>query len=121
MDILERVDLLCEERNVSRRQVALACGMDASAISKWKGRSPSAKSIKAVADYFDVDSDWLLGKSDVRKNEQRIYYTIDDSEIDTQKLSDKQRAIMSAVPDLASDKVDVLYAMIEQMSGNGNE
>lgn len=119
MDILERVDLLCNERNVSRRQVALACGLDASAISKWKGRSPNSKSVKAVADYFDVDSDWLLGKSDVRKNEQRIYYN-DDMEMETQGLSDDQRLLMKAIPGLPSKQIKLLLSMVEQLS-DGNE
>jgi transcriptional regulator with XRE-family HTH domain len=120
MDIYERVSLLCEEKKISKRQLAIACGMDASAISKWRTKIPTVNNVKKVADYFGVSVDWLTGKSDVRNFEQDVYYTDPDVAEKVQRLSDKQRAVMKAVPDLQPGEVDLLWVMIEQFR-NGNE
>ena len=120
MTTFERIETLCEERGITKRQLSLACGFNASSISKWKQHTPSVTKLQKVADYFDVSTAWLLGESDVRINEQRTYYNDDETAILTQGLSDDQRTLMKAVPNLPPKRVKLLLAMVEQFS-DGNE
>jgi transcriptional regulator with XRE-family HTH domain len=120
MSIYERVKLLCSERGISLRKLSRDCGFSAATITKWKDHAPSADKIQKVADYFGVSTDWLNGLSAVRNFEQDVYYTNPDIAEKVQRLSDKQRAVMKAVPDLQPGEVDLLWVMIEQFR-NGNE
>lgn len=50
-------------RKLPNREVAKACGMSVRAIGTLRntpGRHPSAANLKALADFFGVDGEWLL-------------------------------------------------------------
>lgn len=44
-------------------------------ISRWAKSAPSADKIQKVADYFDVSTDYLLGRTDKRR-----YYELTDKD-----------------------------------------
>ena len=117
MDILERINLVCNERGLSRRQLGLGCGVDPSTIAKWKRKTPTIDNLKRVADYLDVSVDWLSGKSDVRKNEQPEYYTDIETAIEAQVLTDDQGALMKAIPTMPASQVKALRVIMEEMKG----
>ena len=117
MGILERIDLVCKEKGISRRQVGMGCGVDPSTIAKWKIKTPTIDNLKRVADYLEVSVDWLSGKSDVRKNEQQLYYTDDETESEAQSLTDDQRALMKAIPTMPASQVKALRVIMEEMKG----
>ena len=120
MDILDRINLVCKENGISRRQLAMRCGIDPSTIAKWNIKTPTVDNLQKVANILEVSVDWLTGKTDVRNFEQDVYYTDPDVADKVQRLSDKQRAVMKAVPDLQPGEVGLLWVMIEQFR-NGNE
>ncbi len=120
MAIYDKVKQLADERGLSIRQLSKECGFSHGTIGKWRDHNPSNDKIQKVADYFGVSTDWLNGLTDVRNFEQDVYYTNPDIVEKVQKLSDKQRAVMKAVPDLRPNEVDLLWVMIEQFR-NGNE
>ncbi|HEM1859839.1 TPA: helix-turn-helix transcriptional regulator, partial [Listeria monocytogenes] len=43
---------------------ALKLNMGENAIYSWKVKTPGADKLKAVADYFNVSTDYLLGRTD---------------------------------------------------------
>ena len=120
MSIYDRVKQLCDERGISIRKMSTDCGFSHGTVAKWRTHKPAIDKIQKVADYFGVSVDWLNGITDVRNFEQDVYYTNPDIAEKVQKLSDKQRAVMKAVPDLQPGQVDLLWVMIEQFR-NGNE
>jgi len=68
MDFKARLKELRTEDGISQKQLALAIGTSDDCIYFWeKGRSePSIAEIIALAKYFDITTDYLLGiKSDV--------------------------------------------------------
>lgn len=86
-------------------------GFGRGTLYKWNKSSPNTDRLSAVADYFDVSMDWLLGKTEFRKlpdeqelamNVQRIedFSTRDKKDIATtmnfilEQLDNYQEALM---------------------------
>lgn len=62
----ERLKELREEKGISQRELARNLQVSSAIISKWENRlmQPTADNIIAVADYFNVCADYLLGRKD---------------------------------------------------------
>lgn len=58
----DALESLCNERNVSVRQVSIATGVATSTLSNWKlGRyEPKADKIQRLAGYFNVEFERFL-------------------------------------------------------------
>lgn len=63
MRICDRIRELREEKNISRKTLAEAIGVNTRAISYWENgvNEPKASYIYKLAQYFNVSSDYLLG------------------------------------------------------------
>lgn len=75
----ERLRSLRREFHMSQREIGLRAGLSASSISMYEqgSRTPDIESLEALADYFNVDVDYLLGRTDVR-NACAIQDDVDD-------------------------------------------
>ena len=64
----ERLKELRNERYLSQMDLALETGLSQSAITSWEtgSRQPNSTAIVALANYFEVSCDYLLGVSDER-------------------------------------------------------
>lgn len=62
--MVEIIKTLCKERNIAIPTVEKDCGLKPSTIYKWDQSVPSVDKVKAVADYFGVSIDYLLGVED---------------------------------------------------------
>mgnify|MGYP002511932914 FL=1 len=70
MEILaKRLLELRSERDLSRRVVAASTGMTERTYQRYENaeRDPSAPVLLALADYYDVTTDYLLGRTDEPK------------------------------------------------------
>jgi transcriptional regulator with XRE-family HTH domain len=63
----QRIKKLREEHRYTQRYVAEMCDISKSAIDAYeKGiRKPKLEAIEAIADLYNVDVDYLLGKTDI--------------------------------------------------------
>ena len=53
----------CNEVNKKPSAVVVALGLSKSAVTRWKaGNLPTDATVKKIADYFGVASEWMLGK-----------------------------------------------------------
>ena len=59
----EVIKKLCDERNISVRQLEHVIGLGNGSIGKWKKNSPKLSSVVAVAEYLGVTVDYLINKS----------------------------------------------------------
>lgn len=59
--LYEKIKKLCKSRNISIRFLESKLGFARSSICKWDVNSPSVTRIKAVADYFGISVDELIG------------------------------------------------------------
>lgn len=64
----ERLRELRNERYMSQMELAIETGLSQSAITSWEtgSRQPNSTAIIALAKYFDVSCDYLLGESDIK-------------------------------------------------------
>lgn len=70
MEILaERLVKLRSERKLSRREVAASTHMTERTYQRYENseRDPNAPVLLALADYYNVSTDYLLGRTDERE------------------------------------------------------
>lgn len=66
--IFDRVQALCQNNGIAISELEKRLNLSNGAIGKWRKSSPTAEKVAAVASYFDVPTDYLLGLTDVEKN-----------------------------------------------------
>lgn len=64
----DRLKLLRRESGLSQMDFAKQLGLSKSSVNMYERgeREPSLETLEAIADYFNVDMDFLLGKSEHR-------------------------------------------------------
>lgn len=74
-DMLSRILVLLKESGKEQKDLTAAIGVYPSTVTDWKnGKSKSYKKYAdAIADFFGVTVDYLLGKSPVRHSSMEIY------------------------------------------------
>ncbi len=77
--LIDRVKLLCKEKNISLRKLEIEVGLSSSSISKWAKSSPSIDTLQKVADYFEVSLDYLAENTEYRTPQEQleIVYNVD--------------------------------------------
>ena len=70
--LLNRLRELCEEKGISQRQLQRDLNLSTSTVSKWKTSTPKNETLQAVADYFNVTTDYLMGKTKYRNKEHML-------------------------------------------------
>ena len=64
--VKQRLKELRAKRKITQVQLSEAIGVERSSIGKYEGNQnviPSVEVLKAIADYFDVTTDYLLGRT----------------------------------------------------------
>ncbi|WP_369674784.1 helix-turn-helix domain-containing protein [Enterococcus faecium] len=64
MNILERIKELAKSKDISIYQLEEEIKIGRNTIYQWNKRTPSAEKLEAVANYFNVSIDYLLGRTD---------------------------------------------------------
>lgn len=59
--------LLCSENDMTPNAVCATLGLSSATATHWKnGRIPNGETLSAIADFFGVTIDYLLGRTNVR-------------------------------------------------------
>lgn len=91
-EIAEIIKKLRSEKNLTQKQLAEEIGVSKSTVAMWEtgDRKPSRELLEQVADYFNVDMDYLYGRTCIRKarlfdedgneyvNKEHLNHFIDD-------------------------------------------
>lgn len=75
MSLVERIKYLCDEKKVTFAEVERKVGISNGQIRRWDTSSPKIENIEKVANYFDVSTDYLLGRTDNKR-----YYDLTDKD-----------------------------------------
>lgn len=70
--LFDRVVELCKEKGISQRKLQEDVGMSTGALSKWKTSMPNTQLLQKVADYFNVSTDYLTGRTKYRNKEHML-------------------------------------------------
>lgn len=102
MSLVNTIKMLCDERKVTFAEVERVIAISNGQIRRWDNASPKSETLAKVADYFNVSTDYLLGRTDKR------YLDLDDntkSDIDKKlqqmisSLNDKEKELLIAALD----------------------
>lgn len=65
--VADRIRELMKEENLTQVELANKIGLKQNTISAWllNKKEPSIRSLWLVADYFNVDIDYLVGRKDI--------------------------------------------------------
>lgn len=68
----QRLQMLREKRRISRKVLSELCGLSSDAIRRYeRGEAePRIDSLILIADFFEVTTDYLLGKTDEEKDKR---------------------------------------------------
>ena len=98
MEFKTRLVQLRKELGLTQEEFAEKIGYTRTAVSAWEiGRNePSNSDTLKIAEYFNVSTDYLLGKSDIRNTGQQIDDVLNEamigmSKADYEKLTDIQK------------------------------
>lgn len=114
MDLYEKIKELAKQKKVSIRQVEEKLGIANGTIRRWGKTNPSVKTVKSVADYFNVSVDYLLGRDEAKPVNEPIdlaeVANSDDDAVWSRLLSSGGRPLTEkdkmAIKLLFSDKWD---------------
>ena len=98
---LDRIRALCKERGISVAKMARDLGFGEGAIYKWPKNQPSGERVARVAKYFNVSTDYLYGRTDMKQNPENLVET---------ELISMQRAIQNLRPEDRKKANDILKA-----------
>ncbi|MCJ7839950.1 helix-turn-helix domain-containing protein [Lederbergia sp. NSJ-179] len=75
MGLVERIKFLCDEKKVTFAEVERKTGISNGQIRRWDNSSPKIDNVRKVAEYFDVSTDYLLGRTDIKRlpDEDKIH------------------------------------------------
>ena len=65
--VAERIKELMKEENLTQVALAAKTGVKQNTISAWllEKKEPSIRSLWLLADYFNVDIDYIVGRKDI--------------------------------------------------------
>lgn len=79
MSLLDRIKLLASTHQLSLAELERKLDFSNGSLRKWASSTPSGDKIEKVADYFDVSTDYLFGRTD----NQRIASDEKSDKLDT--------------------------------------
>ncbi|HET1822179.1 TPA: helix-turn-helix transcriptional regulator [Streptococcus pneumoniae] len=88
MTILDRIRSLANDRKVTLAELERNLNFSNGSLRKWETSTPSGDKIEKIADYFNVSTDYLLGRTDnptiANKKEQFFF---ESKEVDVEELA----------------------------------
>lgn len=106
---------LRSETAMTQGEIATALGVSKSTVAMWETgkRLPSPELYEQIADYFNVDMDYLYGRSTIR---QKIHYDPDGNAQHT--LRPDEERLLNAYNALNALGKEKAVEYIEDLSGN---
>lgn len=113
--LAKRLKELREEKGYSFRVLSALCGVSKSAIVLYEQgkRNPKREVVEAFADIFNVDVDYLMGKSDIRSvYADQIHNTQKQTSPTEPKLTEGEEMLLELFRRIPEDKQTFVLHMI---------
>lgn len=118
LSIKSRIKDLANERHISIAELERKLDFANGFVTKRDKQSPSAERLQKVADYFDVTTDCLLGRTDTpqftRKDERDVQKILEEM---TQGLNDKNELafLKNGGQEIDPEDAELLSASLENV------
>ena len=111
----EIVKELCRRQGISLNTLEERIGFSRNSLYSWKNSEPKPKKLNAVADYFNVSTDYLLGRTDNPVIAGDTVTTPDGRVVDLSNL--RERVVLFDGKPLSDDDVDKIAQIIKLSLG----
>lgn len=116
MGFAERLRMLRQQRGLSQQELAKKLGISGSAISMYERgeRTPDFELLDLICDFFNVDTDYILGKEI-----GSTYYLDPEAAEMANELFHRpeMRVLFDASRKLTKEDIEMVTALVEKMSG----
>ncbi|HGQ5879933.1 TPA: helix-turn-helix domain-containing protein [Streptococcus pneumoniae] len=88
MTILDRIRSLANDRKVTLAELERNLNFSNGSLRKWETSTPSGDKIEKIADYFNVSTDYLLGRTDnptIANKKEQFFFK--GKEVDVEELA----------------------------------
>lgn len=127
----ERFKNLRIEKNLTQKELSDDLGISKSSIGMYENgnREPNFDLLEKIADYFNVDMDYLLGKSDIANKYKLSQKSADDdeesifSEVDdmTNELFEKHKLLFSKTKNASVNDMKKIIAIVDTLMGENDD
>lgn len=112
---LEKIKELAMKRGISLQKVAEDLGYSINYLYTLKEKTPKSDRLQEIADYFNVSTDYLLGRTDNPNIASDTVTTPDGRVVDLSNL--RERVVLFDGKPLSDDDVDKIAQIIKLSLG----
>jgi raw score 17.76 len=113
--LFEKIKELCQKRGISINSLEETLGYSRNTIYSMKSKKPNAERLQEIADYFNVSTDYLLGRTDNPTIAKDTVTTPDGRVVDLSNL--RERVVLFDGKPLSDDDVDKIAQIIKLSLG----
>ena len=115
---------LRQAKGLSQESAAKCLGVSRSAVSMWEvgAREPDFDTLELIADFFNVDTDYLLGRTDKTTIVPESYYLNNEAKEYAEFLfnNPEYKVLFDASRKVKPEDIDFVRQMIDRMRGEMN-
>ena len=111
--LFEKIKELCQKRGISINSLEETLGYSRNTIYSMKSKKPNAERLQEIADYFNVSTDYLLGRTD---NPVIAGDAVTKTEIDLKK--DAAESFFYDGHELNDEDLDLISSLLEARMRN---
>ena len=115
---LEKIKELAQKRGISLQKVAEDLGYSINYLYTLKEKTPKSDRLQEIADYFNVSTDYLLGRTDNPAISSDLVTTADGRVVDLSNL--RERIVLFDGKPLSDDDVDKIAQIIKLSLGGSD-
>lgn len=108
------------QAGLTQQEMADRLKISRSSIGMYENgeREPSFELLEAIADFFNVDMNYLLGKSELSKNIPNVYYINDDAREMAQFMFEnpEYKVLFDASRKVKKEDIQFVKEMIDRLS-----
>ena len=112
---LEKIKELAQKQGISLQKVAEDLGYSINYLYTLKEKTPKSDRLQEIADYFNVSTDYLLGRTDNPAIAKDAVTTPDGRIVDLSNL--RERVVLFDGKPLSDDDVDKIAQIIKLSLG----
>lgn len=112
---LEKIKELAQKQGISLQKVAEDLGYSINYLYTLKEKTPKSDRLQEIADYFNVSTDYLLGRTDNPYIAKETVTTADGRIVDLSNL--RERVVLFDGKPLSDDDVDKIAQIIKLSLG----